>query len=398
MIYHFGGMMVFFMLFDGMISYLLPLVITEHGISKSLMGVILGTAAISGAFFDFTIYKIFKTAVYRRLFIAMFMACFVYLFLVWTANSFLLFVAAMAVWGFFYDLKSFGTLDFMSRYSKKDELPSNFGFLQVFQSIGALLAPLIAGFVIIETVGWEPFALAAVFLLIAIFFFVVLLLEVRNKEQLISHHPYERCGGFLEEIVLWRKVGLAILPVLLLGAFSTVLDSFFMAIGPILAEALPIEPFDGIFMFAYLLPPLLLGGLTGRIIMVFGEKRTSLFGLLIGSAILSVLFLFQEPLLIILMVFVSSCFTCMMVPVVQSIYACCICEKPKAEKEIQELGDFSSNLGYIIGPVAAGITADYLGNLEAFSVLGVIGIGFALVLFVIMPKKSSVIPPARPNP
>ena len=71
-IYVFGGFLLFFTLFDGMVSYLMPLVVTEHGISKTMLGIILATAAVSGAFFDFAIYKIFKNAVYRRLFFAMF--------------------------------------------------------------------------------------------------------------------------------------------------------------------------------------------------------------------------------------------------------------------------------------------------------------------------------------
>ena len=177
-------MILFFMLFDGIITYLIPLVISEQGFSKTLVGIIIGSAAISGAFFDFAIYKIFKNAFYRRLFIIMFAVCFVYIFLVWSANSFLLYLLAMIIWGFYYDLKNFGTLDFVSRYSPKKELSSNFGILQIFQSIGYLLAPLITGFVVIDIVGWKPFVLATVFLSISVFFsrvVLVLIFDAREK-------------------------------------------------------------------------------------------------------------------------------------------------------------------------------------------------------------------------
>ncbi|MDO8842084.1 MFS transporter, partial [Methanocalculus sp.] len=157
-------MILFFMLFDGIITYLIPLVVLELGYSKTLVGIIFSTAAISGAFFDFVIYKIFKKAFYRRLFIVMFLVSTLYIFIVWSAHSFFFFVAAMILWGFYYDLKSFGTLDFFSRYIPKENLSSKFGVLQIFQAIGCLLAPLIAGFLIIETVGWEPFVTALVFL------------------------------------------------------------------------------------------------------------------------------------------------------------------------------------------------------------------------------------------
>ncbi len=387
LIYTFGIMILFFMLFDGIITYLIPLVISEQGFSKTLVGIIIGSAAISGAFFDFAIYKIFKNAFYRRLFIIMFAVCFVYIFLVWSANSFLLYLLAMIIWGFYYDLKNFGTLDFVSRYSPKKELSSNFGILQIFQSIGYLLAPLITGFVVIDIVGWKPFVLATVFLSISVFFFAILLINAYKRKQYTPSHEKSSKKNIFKQLILWKKVGKVILPVLILAVVSALFDSFFITIGPLLAESLPLEPFDGLFMFAYFLPPVLIGGFVGRLTKRFGEKKTALFGLLIGASILSTLTLFKNALLIILTVFLCSCFVCILFPVIQSIYANYIQESPKIKKEVQELGDFFWNLGYIIGPITAGIIADNLGNTATFSILGLIGIAFSVVLFVLIPKK-----------
>ncbi|MFA5049457.1 MAG: MFS transporter [Candidatus Micrarchaeia archaeon] len=386
----FGLMILFVLLFDGIIMYLLPLVITEQGFSKTLLGIIFATAAISGAFFDFTIYKIFKTSFFRRLFIVMFAVCFLYLFTVWNANSFFLFVCAMAMWGFYYDLKNFATLDFVSRYYENKELSSKFGILQIFQSIGYLLAPLITGFLIIESVGWEPFALALVFLSISLFFFILLLIEVRNKKQYIPSNETRRKRSILEDFNILGKTGKLIFPLLCLACFATIFDSFFMTLGPIVAENLDLEPFDGLFMVAYYLPLVFIGGFIGNITNKFGEKKTALFGLLIGALILSTLFFFENPIFIILIVFISSCFTCMKTPVIQSIYAHCIHEAPKSKKEVQELGDFFSNCGYIVGPVIAGLIADNFGALETFSFLGCIGIVFAIILFIFIPEKTSL--------
>jgi len=256
LIYTFGAMTLFFMLFEGMTSYILPITITDQGLSKTMLGIILAAAAVSGAFFDFAIYKIFKEAHYRRLFIVMFASAAFYLFLVWIANAFLLFLAAMAIWGFFYDLKSFGTIDFVSRYSKKNAVAGNFGIIQTFQAIGYLLAPLIAGFLIVDYLGWQPFAAAAVFLLIAAFFLAMLFFEARKSREFLPPHEHHSSKGFLHELFAWRKTGSALLPIFLLGSFATIIDSFYMALGPLVAESLPLEPFDGIFMFAYYLPPL----------------------------------------------------------------------------------------------------------------------------------------------
>lgn len=390
LIYIFGAMILFFVLFDGIMTFLLPLVVLEHHLTKTQLGLILSAAAVSGAFFDFAIYKIFKNALYRRLFFAMFAAGFLYVFLVWFAETIFLYLAAMAVWGFYYDLKSFATLDFVSRHSPKRQIAGNFGIMQVFIAIGALLAPLLAGFVIFDYVDWEPFALAFFFLLLSGAFFLLLLHAARGKKQFIPQHEKPRKGGIAAELEGWRRVGIAAFPLFLLAVFSTIFDSFFVALGPVLAETLPLEPFDGFFMVAYFLPPLLVGGLVGSLVSKFGEKRTALGGLLIGGAILSTLALVQSPLAIIGVVFFSSCFACLMSPVLQGAYARIIRENARVKKEVQEIGDFSGNFGYIIGPIIAGIIADGFGTAAAFSALGIMGIAFALFLFAFMPKKASI--------
>ncbi|MBN2734120.1 MAG: MFS transporter [Methanomicrobiaceae archaeon] len=385
-------MILFFMLYDVIITYAVPLIVTEQGYSKTLLGIIFSTAAISGAFFDFVIYKIFKKAFYRTLFIFMFLVCVIYVFFIWSAHSFFVFVAAMAMWGFYYDLQSFGTLDLFSRYVPKKDLSSRFGVLQIFQASGCLLAPLIAGFLIIDTVGWEPFVTALVFLSVSAFFFLLLLREAAGKQQFIPSDEIHTTKTLAEEFGLWRIVGSMLFPLLLLISVSTVFDAFFITIGPIVAENLPLEPFDGLFMVAFFAPPLIIGGLIGSVTKIFGEKKTALIGLFIGSSILTTISFIESPLIIILIVFISTCFTCMLTPVSNSISAHCIQETPKFEKEVQELSDFFFNIGYIIGPVFAGIIADTFGEIKTFSVLGGIGIIFAIILFVIMPEKLNLNP------
>ena len=147
-IYLFGIVILFFVIFDGIVSYTVPLITSENGLSTTLIGIIISSAAISGAFFDFTIYKIFKNPMFRRLFIVMFIASLTYILIIWKANSFWLYILAMVLWGFYYDLKNFGTLDFTCRYFPKEKSTSSFGTILVFQSLGYLLAPLIAGFLI----------------------------------------------------------------------------------------------------------------------------------------------------------------------------------------------------------------------------------------------------------
>ncbi|HIJ06163.1 MAG: hypothetical protein XE11_0350 [Methanomicrobiales archaeon 53_19] len=55
-------MFLFFMLFDGIVPCVVPLLILEQEYSKTLVGIIFSTAAISGAFYSFILYKKFINA------------------------------------------------------------------------------------------------------------------------------------------------------------------------------------------------------------------------------------------------------------------------------------------------------------------------------------------------
>lgn len=385
---YFFMMFLFFMLFDGVITYVIPLLVIEQGYSKTLVGIIFSSAAISGAFYSFFLYKIFKNAYFRTLFSFMLLIGLLYCFVIWNAYAFVLFVIGMIMWGFYYSLLNFGTLDFFSRFISQDDMSAKFGLLEAFRAIGYLLAPLVAGYLVVDkAVGWEPFVTALVFLSISAFFFILLLREAGGVQQFIpSVESYPKRSLF-EEIRSWRRVGGYLFPLLFLVAISTLHDAFFMTLGPIVAERLIFEPFDGLFLTAYFAPLLFIGAFIGPITKVFGEKMTVIIGLFIGSVILATISFIENPIIIILVVFASACFTCLATPIANSISANYIQAAPDAKKEVLELKDFFFNIGYIIGPVAAGIMADTVGAIQAFSVLGVVGILFAGILFFIMPDK-----------
>ena len=71
-LYAMAFMILLFAVFDGMTSYITPLLITEKGISKTAMGFILGSSSLAGALFDFFLAKVLKNPHFRRVFLMMF--------------------------------------------------------------------------------------------------------------------------------------------------------------------------------------------------------------------------------------------------------------------------------------------------------------------------------------
>ncbi|MDZ7587322.1 MAG: MFS transporter [Patescibacteria group bacterium] len=390
-LYFLALMILFWSVFDGMTTYITPLIMAEAGMTKTLIGLIIGSSSVFGAGFDFLMCKLFKHGHFRQIFMLMFGLCFAYIGVLYLAKSVALFVLAMALWGVYYDLKNFGSFDFVSRFVKADEHTSSFGVLSVFQAVGYLLAPIMVGLLIGQTVGWWPFAAAAIFLAIAGLFLLRLLGEDKKlpETEIKTNYNYK---GFFQEIKLWLKIDRVLLPVLLMMMTVNIIDAFFWTIGPILAESFKdIHPMAGLFMTAYTLPPLLVGWLVGGATVKLGKKRTSYFALLLGSLILSLMKFIDQSIIIILDVFMASFFIAFSWPAIKATFADYIKETERYEKEIEGLVDFYTNLGFVFGPIMAGIIADQVGIQNTFGVLGMFGVVMALMLFKITPRKINVL-------
>ncbi|MFA7253282.1 MAG: MFS transporter [Patescibacteria group bacterium] len=383
-----GMLILFWAIFDGIISYIAPIIITQNGISKSMMGLIIGSSSVAGALFDFLMCRIFKSTYYRRMFLIMFGLCFIFPLFLWQAKIMSLYLIAMAIWGIYYDLSNFGKFDFITRNIKKDQNTSSFGVIQVFYSLGYLIAPLLATVVIGETIDWKPFAMAWVFIIISFIFFL-LLIGLKRKER--GEGSVCRKANFFAEFHLWGKIGRILWPVLILTFIINVIDAFFWTIGPLLAESLrDIAPFGGLLMFAYSFPALIVGWLTGIFTGKYGKKKVAFYCLLFGSIVLLPLFLVESAFLVIAIVLLSSFLLSFTWPSINGAYADYMEEAKNVEKEIEGIEDFCANLGYIVGPILAGVLSDTTSENGAFSILAAFCVLVALFLLKVTPRNINV--------
>ncbi len=392
-ILYYGSLMIFFWaMFDGIVSFVTPLVITERGLSKTAMGLIYASSSVAGAIFDFLLSKFLKKTHYRRLFLIMFVVCFGYPLLLWKAQTVFVFFLAMAVWGLYYDLKNFGSFDFISRHSRLEEHSSNFGVLGIFQSLGYLVAPILAGLLISGLVGVKPFIAAFLFLVVSFLFYLLLFKVAKNHKEEVPEEKTFKPINVLVEFQLWKKVGKILLPVLFFILILYVYDAVFWTIGPLYSENFAnFNGFGGLFMAMYTLPMLLTGWFVGSLTKKFGKKRTAFFSFLISSFFLLSLPFLKNPYLVLATVFISSMIGSFAWPAIKGAFVDYITESYKYEKEIEGLVDFFTNIGYVIGPMFAGFLSDKVGNGGAFSALGVLGIITTLILIFTTPKQIKVI-------
>lgn len=382
------GMLIFFWsLYDGILAYLIPLIITEHGFSKTYMGFIVGSSSIFGALFDIVAIRILPSMHYRRVFMFMFSVCLLYPFVLYGAKSIPLYILAMALWGIYYDLKNFGLFDFVSQNTSKEEHASSFGVVQVLQSSGYLLAPIIAGFVVVETITWTPFWYSLLFLGCA---FVCFFLLVSRDKKSTSHSIPLRRKNILD-IHMWLSLDRIIFPVLLMTFTLYLIDAYFWTIGPLFAETFTLPGQHGeLILAAYTFPGLLVGWLVRPVTERPGKKITAFMSLMIGSILLLFLMFVSSYYLALIIVFTSSIFLSLALPAVNGVYADLMQEQHQYEEEIATLTDFYTNLGYIFGPMAAGFTADLFGNATSISTVGIFGVVVAFVLMNITPQHINI--------
>jgi len=374
-------------IFDGAISYITPLLIQQQGFSNSEIGFIIGFSSVAGAAFDFFIYKIFKKTNFRRLILAMFVICFAYPLLLWQTKSLWLFLLAMSVWGVYYDLYGFGVFNFVAKYIKSKNNSSSFGIIQIFKSLGNIIGPLVIGYLIVERVDWRSFAVSWIVLFMGFIFFIYLFFIIRGhgvinglfKQPLIHR-------DILAQYRVWRKLGGLLRPVLALSFYYRIIDAFFWTLIPLYAISTNYQQFGGLLLAAYTVPVLIAGWFVGSLTRSYGKKRTAYASLLAGSLILALFFFIQNEIVLVLSIFLASFFIKLTRPVVFSSFADYINDAPLAEIEIEGLEDFSANLGYIFGPILAGVLADLFGIQSAFGVLGLVGAALAVTLLIFGPK------------
>src|SRR6185437_6325405 len=193
--------------FDGSFSYMVPVVVTASGYSKTLMGIILASSSVFGACFDYFLSRFFHNTHFRRVYLLMFIFCFLCPALLVKGYSVWVFFTAMAFWGFYYDLSNFGNLDFVSRKSSPEEHSQSFGIIWVFRALGYTIAPLFIGAVVGTTITQTPYVFMwGVISISAVIFVLLLIITKKQKNEYIAERKTRKPQS-LSEIFLWKKIG-----------------------------------------------------------------------------------------------------------------------------------------------------------------------------------------------
>jgi MFS family permease len=387
----FAGMMVFFfVIFDGILMYLTPIVITGAGISDSLMGLIVGSSSIAGMLFDFFLCRFLKKTNFRRIFLLMFILAISFPLFLFGGKTVFIYLMAMAAWGFYYDFFNIGTIDFVERTGIEPEQTEDFGILSSFQGSGYLLAPFLGSLLLLFLHPGPQMLLALTFpIIISFIFYVIIVVHPSAERQDYQGVSRKSPLSFFKEMGFWKKIWGVLFSILLLTLLLNAVDAAIWTFGPIFSEYIgSAHGFSGgLFMTAYALPPILVGWIVGRIARKFGDTHTAEWVIAVGSVILIFVGLVASPVFLIALIFAVSVFFSIGWPAMSAVYSKYIEKNTNRRKEIETLQDLFTNFGDTGGPIMGGYMAQYLGFSHSFIALGILGAVVAMALFFITPRS-----------
>ncbi|MBP9817620.1 MFS transporter [Candidatus Shapirobacteria bacterium] len=391
-LYTAGLMLFFWSIYDGILSYITPILMESRGLSNTQIGLLISVSAVSGAIFDFIISKVFRFSHYLRYFIFVFIICLTYPLLLWSTDHWAIYLLLMSAWGLIYDFINFGIYDLSARISHRSEHTQNITIIGTFKSVGYFIGPLLIAYLI---TNWSlsPTSLYFIYLFLAISLcFYVVLFSISSPSGFFDNGPRQVISlRWRGEIKLWRQFSHILFPILLFNTLFYIFDSAFWTIGPIFSQQFPeFKNFSILFMVVYVLPAVFVAKFAETLTSRFGKKRTAYLAFIVSSLFLLPFHFVSTPHLLLALVFCSTIFGTLAWSATAGAFIDYVSESDIHDNEIIGLKDFSANIGYIIGPTLAGITSDLFGIRSTFSLLGLLCIFVTVYLFFITPRHINV--------
>jgi MFS family permease len=384
-------MLFFWAVYDGILSYLTPILMASRGLTNTQIGLLISVSAISGAVFDFVISKFFRFSHYLRFFVFTFIICLAYPLLLWSSSHIFVYFLLMAAWGLTYDFINFAIYDLSARVSHQDEHTQNITLIGSFKSVGYTVGPLLIAF-LISYWSFSPSSLYFIYLFLALSLCAyVVLFSLSPPREFFQSTPHTRSIHWLTEVDLWRKFLRLLLPVLIFNVLFYIFEASFWTIGPIFSQQFPeVENFSIIFMAVYILPAVFVVKFAQKFTDRFGKKRTAYVSFIVSSFFLIPFAFTSSPLVLLALVFFSTMAGSLAWSAIAGAFVDYVAESDIHDNEIIGLKDFSANVGYIIGPTLAGLVSDAVGIRPTFAILGIFCILVTSFLFFITPKHITI--------
>ncbi len=371
---------------DTIVSFSAPYVISLHTQSAALMGIIIGSSSLIGLLVDLIVSETHRNkgfAFFLR-YVFIFASICSLILLLFPPLPFWFFIA-MACWGIYFDMMRFANFKAVYAMSKPDDYAYAWGAIEESRYLSYVLGPLIA---LELLVLGEKLNFQVVLGLLLISSILIQILTFKSKR----YNKEEKLPklGFRHELVVIKSVLKKIWPVYLFLLSMFILDAAFWTVGILLGIELSETTTLGKFvMLAYSWPGVVVALFAGRLAHYFDKTKAALIAGVAGSLLLFVgLGLFPSEA-IFFVVLVSSILFALVWPEIFATIEDFALKYSEYRSEVVGLGDSASNLGYVIGPILAGILSMRVGNIQAMMLISMIPLSVGLAALVLYMRASS---------
>lgn len=387
----FGLIQVSFYLGESMMSYLAPLILESHLRSPALMGLIIGSSSLFGLVADSILGRMSNRRSFAFLLISLLLLAPTFpIFMLFGQQGAIFFLAAMAIWGIYYELLYFGNYRFIHTFLSSQQHAIGWGTLETFRALAASLGPIIAGYLLGQT--FEPALRVSFYLFLTSLVLGLAFLKIfRQIKPIHLQNPEEQTPSPPEPHhqlqTLWTLFRY-VWPLWLCDFALIMVDATFWTVGPLFSESLKdLHPLGGLLLTAYVLPSMFVGLLAAPLGKRTGKKAMAFMGLLGSGVCLVLLRLVSEPVAVLSLVSLSAICGGLAYPNLVATFEDYVVRLHRHSGEMIALERSAVNIAYVVGPLLAGIGVSLVGYQMTFSSLGVLVILIAVVCLSVVPSK-----------
>lgn len=378
----------FIFLGDAILSFWVPNLLQKSLKNVTAMGFVMSFSSVIGLGTDLVLPQLLKKITVKKLITFGAIASTVFALVLIQGRHFsslALFLFAMAIWGFYYEFLGFAQQQFVADSVPLKLRSGAWGIMRVFKDLAYFLGPMIAGWLLMKE-EILPAIFAIIFVVVG---FVFLLLSKKTHERSVEIDIKEI--NFVKELEHWGVLFKYVWPILVLSIFLGLIDSYFWTIGAVWTEKLVKENIWGsMFLPLYTLPALFMGFIIARLKIYRGKKKLAIKFFFLSGLFLVILGLFDFVFWQLAIVFLSSLMLAVVYPLTDGVYSDIVARMGRERKHMIGLSNSTSSIAYIVGPIMAGLSASFFGEMQSFQILGILVVIISVTLYILTPKKLKV--------
>lgn len=383
----------FIFLADSILSYVFPIVVEQKLNSNLLMGVVMSASSAVGVVCDLAFPQLLKEKTWRFQLIFGIIIALSFPILLHVSGlvaAFALFLLASMLWGAYYELILFAQQEFIVTEEKTKSYSRDWGIVFGTIQLTWVIGPVV-GSLLLQQIELARTTIVLVLQGLALIFTFILIFFTPYHHKIRKTESKIRVAfNLFRELGYWKVLSRAILPVLIMGIMTEVIEASYWTIGGLFGREITSRSgFDWILFTAFSVPLIIGSVILARLNIHSHKKLLSQIALLVcGVFLAAVYFSNLSAVLLLTLIGVSSLFFSFASPLNEAVYSDLI-DRIGVDKQLHLLGlaKANSSVAYIVTPIIIGFLADQIGYHTTFALVGLFAILVAIFLLIISPRK-----------